>query len=401
MRLVVVAPTYNHGSTLAGVLSELSGRGFAVIAIDDGSGDATARVLRDWAGGGPGRWTLTHDRNRGKAEALRSGFDEALRLGFTHAATMDTDGQHDAADLARVVAFAAEHPGSLVLGAREGGRGAPLASRIGRWASNGLVWIESGVRVRDSQTGMRVYPLGATGALRGRWSRYNFETEVLVLAGWEGIPVAEVAVRCIYEVRGGRTTHFRGLRDTAAAAVMHLSLLAGSVRPGRRLAGSETSGTVPRRLARWLSPRRMRDMARGDPESRRRLSASVGFGLFMAAAPIYGVKTVVCVWVAARFRLHPLPVLAVSSLSTPPAGLAFVGLSVCVGSLLLHGRLPDVAWAGLTGASRWSTMNDWLAEWLLGSLAAGVGLGAAGYLAMRVLLRMRGAGAPREPGSAR
>ena len=392
-RMVVVAPTYNHAVSLPRVLAELSAREIPIIAIDDGSTDASAGILREWAEGNRGkdRWMLAHTRNRGKAEALRTGFTEALRLGFSHAATIDTDGQHDVADLERVVALARLSPDALVLGAREAGAGVPAVSRVGRWVSNLLVQIESGVRVCDSQTGMRVYPLRSMASLGARASRYNFETEVLVLAGWHGVPVREYPIRCIYEVHGGRTTHFRRVRDTATAVAMHAAILASALTLGPRLAESDGStGTITRRLARWFSLRRLKDMADGDDNSQHRLAASVGVGLLIATLPIYGVKTFMCLWAAARFRLHPLPVLVVSSLSTPPLGFVFVGLSVGVGSLLLHGRILDLSLVNLSHASRWSAVNALLTDWLVGSVVAGLAVGAAGYCVTRLLLRVRG-----------
>jgi len=127
-------------------------------------------------------------------------------------------------------------------------------------------------------------------------------------------------------------------------------------------------------------------MARGDAASQERLAASVGVGLLMATLPVYGVKTVICLWISGRFRLHPLAVIGTSSLSTPPLGLVFVALSICVGGLLINGSVPDLSAIDLRQAAQWSTFNALLVEWLLGSVIAGVGLGLLGYSIVRAIL---------------
>ena len=394
VRVVVVAPTYNHGRTVGEVLRGLARYALPIVVVNDGATDGTAAELERWVRegvGGPARRVVTHGANLGKAAALRSGFAEAVLLGGTHAATIDTDGQHDVADLGRLIELAAVHGGSLIVGTRSGeGAGAPIRSRVGRAVSNLLVRVESGVRVADSQSGMRVYPLGAVAGLGCCGSRYGFETEVLSRAGWRGVGVMETPIRCIYRVPGGRTTHFRAFGDTAAAIGMHAGLLGRALLVGPAPAegeGEGWTGTIPRRLARWFSPRRLRGMARGDAASRERLAASVGVGLLMATLPIYGVKTVACLWLAGRFRLHPLMVVGVSSLSTPPLGLAFVGLSIGVGGVLLHGRVPNLGAIDLAGAARWSSVNALVVEWAVGSVVAGAALGVLGYAAARAVLR--------------
>lgn len=227
-RWVVIAPSYNHAMAVGQVLHDLASHHLPIIVVNDGATDDTDNVLDRWLDTPSAslRRVIRHDVNQGKAAALRSGFAEAIRLGFTHAATIDTDGQHEVADLVELIQFSSHHEGSLVIGARSrAGSDAPIASRIGRALSNGLVRIESGVSVADSQSGMRVYPLVHMHTLGGRASRYGFETEVLVRAGWHCVPVIEMPIRCIYRVPGGRKTHFRFWRDTLASIGMHARLL--------------------------------------------------------------------------------------------------------------------------------------------------------------------------------
>jgi glycosyltransferase involved in cell wall biosynthesis len=265
MRTAVVAPTFNHGGMLPEVLAALKELGLPVIVVDDGSTDGTARHLDQWTDGRE-RIAVHHEKNRGKAAALQTGFAAAAQRGFTHAATIDTDGQHEVYDLPLLLEVSREHPEALIVGSRPRRiEGYPLGGRIGRALSNYFVWLESGVRVGDSQSGMRVYPLEGIVGLNARASRYAFETEVLTLAGWAGIAVKERQIRCRYRIPQGRVSHFRVVRDSAAGVRMHARLLARSCFPGRGQSmrveavkgGDGRTGSLFERCRRRLVPGRV------------------------------------------------------------------------------------------------------------------------------------------------
>lgn len=399
-RCVVVAPTFDHAALVPPVLNGLVALHLPVIVIDDGSRDGTPDVLRTWARGDPAqRFVVTHAANQGKANALRTGFAEARRRGFTHAVTIDTDGQHEPTDVGRLVAIARGRPDAIVLGSRSSRTpGYPIAGRVGRALSNHFVWLTSGVRVSDSQSGLRVYPLEIVDRLGARAARYAYETEVLVRAGWAGVPIIETPIECIYRVPGGRVSHFKIGRDTRSAVALHAAMLTRSWLPGEPVPRvtpdkAADTGTVFQRACGWFSPRRLIRMARGPAQARERLAASVGTGLFMASVPAYGIKTVACLWLSARFRLHPTAVIGVSSLSTPPLGLVFIMLSVLVGHLMLHGSIPDAAIVTKWRDAAFDRMRHLLLEWVLGSLVVGAVLGVAGYALTRWSLS-RGCRAP-------
>jgi len=130
-------------------------------------------------------------------------------------------------------------------------------------------------------------------------------------------------------------------------------------------------------------------MGSGDAVSRHRFAASIGAGLLMATLPIYGIKTVLCVWISARFTLHPLAVIAVSSLSTPPIGFVFVAYAICIGSLVLGGDLPDFSALDFSTITQWATAGDLLLEWVVGGVIGGLVLGGASYALVRPVLAWR------------
>jgi glycosyltransferase involved in cell wall biosynthesis len=250
---VVIAPTFNNAGTLLDVLSRVDLQGVAAIAVNDGSTDDTAALLETWRRlPGETRYVETHPKNLGKAAALQTGFAAALRLGFTHALSIDTDGQLSPEQIPQMLALARENPASLVLGVRDASAADyPWRSRLGRRAANLLIFMESGLRVADSQCGLRVYPLAMAELVECRAGRYGFETEVIVRAGWGGRSVAEMPARCTYFAGERRVSHFRPWVDSLRAAGMHLRLVARRLLPFDGSRGNEADGTDKLRDPHW------------------------------------------------------------------------------------------------------------------------------------------------------
>ncbi len=388
-RCAILAPTYNNAGTLRGVIEQVRAVcDLPVIVINDGSTDATARVL---AGLGEAIDVVTHLHNRGKAAALRTGFDRAAERGFTHVLTIDTDGQHDAADVPAMIEMARAQLTALVVGTRSlETTGYPRWSQFGRWFSNTLVRIESGVRVGDSQCGLRVYPLEVR-VLPARTARYGFETDVLTRCGWANVPVIEAPVRCIYDIAGGRVSHFRKGRDSTAAVGMHAWLVARSLCPcpPMRLHPADdttSTGTIVQRLLRWFSPMRAWRAVRRDDRERKRFAAALSLGVLIANLPLYGVQTLLSIVLARRLRLHPLAVVAGSHLSTPPVGPLLIAAAITVGHCLLHGRPASLADFDPSRLGYVELLRRIAIEWLIGSVIFGVALAAVAYAIAQALL---------------
>ena len=147
---VVVAPTYNNDRTLRDILTRILTTGLPLVVVNDGATDQTGQVIAEI--GATPRWgrqvtAMSHQRNQGKAAALRTGFGAARRMGHTHAVTIDTDGQHDPEQIPSLVCQARRDPSALVIGVRdERIAGYPKRSLMGRRLSNLMIRIESGVR---------------------------------------------------------------------------------------------------------------------------------------------------------------------------------------------------------------------------------------------------------------
>ena len=400
---VVVAPTYNNAGTLAGVLGRLDAQGFPVIVVNDGSTDHTADVIADWLRQPRDHAARAeaHPRNRGKAAALQTGFALARRLGYTHALSIDTDGQLAPEQVPQMLALAGRNPEALVLGVRDASAADyPARSRLGRRSANLLIFMESGLRVADSQCGLRVYPLAAEPLFRAKARRYGFETEVVVRAGWAGVPIAEMPVRCTYFAGEQRVSHFRPWRDSARAAAMHARLVGRALLPGGRSSRgrkppADGADRIPfwRSVLLWLSPRDAWRQVRQDaPEGEKRtlMAGSLGIGAFIGCLPTYGLHAVIALYAARRLNLNPLGMVLGTQVAFPPLGVVLAMAAVAVGHLLLHGGIPppqDFAplwegWSGFLKLGRW-----FFVDWLVGSVVVGFACMFAVFFAADALLR--------------
>ncbi|HEX7653685.1 MAG TPA: glycosyltransferase family 2 protein, partial [Verrucomicrobiae bacterium] len=151
MNFCVIIPCYNHGSTLTAV-AEAARRDFPVIIVDDGSTKPLPNLPDcDW---------VRLSRNQGKGSALRAGFQRARERGYTHAITMDADGQHFPEDLAAMHAAASAQPDAFIVGVRDlVAAGCPGHRQRSNAVSSFWFRVETGVRLPDTQCGFRCYPL--------------------------------------------------------------------------------------------------------------------------------------------------------------------------------------------------------------------------------------------------
>ena len=201
---VVVIPTYNNSGTLYHVLDRTLEQGLPVIVVNDGSTDSTASILALF----PSVSVITHERNRGKGAALKSAFMKALEMGFDYAVTLDSDGQHYPEDIPLLMAAAGER--TIVVGSRPV-RGSDGGSTFANRLSNNTFALYSGVRLPDTQTGFRLYPLHDLPSLRVMSARYEAELSLLLFSAWKGLRLVPVQVRVNYPA--DRVSHFRPVRD--------------------------------------------------------------------------------------------------------------------------------------------------------------------------------------------
>lgn len=230
-RFCVIVPHYHHVAQLEHYLPRLLAVGLPILVVDDGSPAAARDRLRRLLADHPGAELIERPRNGGKGAAVLTGMQAALERGYSHAVSVDADGQHDAADVCRLCRAGMNHPESIISGLPVFGPDIPPSRLYGRMITTVLARLEAGTgAIRDAMCGFRCYPLALTvrvcESYRVRF-RMDFDPEILVRAAWQGVAVDYVETPVRYPQDG--VSHFRLFRDNVDMTLMHLRLLGGAL----------------------------------------------------------------------------------------------------------------------------------------------------------------------------
>jgi glycosyltransferase involved in cell wall biosynthesis len=229
---LVLIPSYDTGPKLFATVAEARAQWNPVWVVIDGSTDGTGAELQRRTADDPGVRVLVLPENRGKGAAILAGLQEAAAHGFTHALTMDSDGQHDAAVIPDFMAASQQQPHAMILGVPVFDASAPLLRVQGRrvsnwWANLETLWLG----IDDSLCGFRLYPIADLRAEmeKSRWMRrFDFDVEAAVRLTWRGLDLVNkpLAIRYFRPEEGG-VSHFHYGRDNLLLAGMHARLMLG------------------------------------------------------------------------------------------------------------------------------------------------------------------------------
>jgi glycosyltransferase involved in cell wall biosynthesis len=250
-QVLAIIPAYNEASRINAVILALKDHGYAVLVVDDGSRDDTARVAADSGA------VVVRQANGGKGAAMRLGCAWAARAGYRRVLLLDGDGQHDPAEAGRLLAAAQRSGAEVVIGkrtllpARQ-----PLYRRCFNRLSSLLVTLAAGHGIRDSQSGYRLLDpvLLLRLPLQGR--RYDLESEFCILACRAGVRLVEVPITVIYlDKRSGVHPLWDTLRFFYAVgmAVVHVRSRLRRFRPERWPQVRPLPVALPTRIATGAS----------------------------------------------------------------------------------------------------------------------------------------------------
>ena len=196
--VVIVIPAFDEADVIAEVVRGVRAAGFGrIVVVDDGSADATAARARE-----AGARVVRHAVNCGAGAATRTGLDAAVAMGADAAVTLDADGQHDPAEIPRVLAPVLEGRADLAVGARlVDRRRMPPAVRLFNQIANAVTWMLSGRWYRDSQSGFRAWSPRAMRRIAVAAGGFEFCTEIAREAAEGRLAVVEVPVAARYDRR--------------------------------------------------------------------------------------------------------------------------------------------------------------------------------------------------------
>ena len=364
MNYCVLLPTYNNEQTLKSVLNGILEISTNVIVVNDGSTDSTQNILKEFSE----KITLIHyAENQGKGNALKLGLRKATELGFDYAITIDSDGQHYPSDIPLLVEKIVGNPGNVVMGARNMDQeGIPGKSSFGNKFSNFWFWVETGIKLSDTQTGFRAYPLAHLKGMKFYTPKFEFEIEVIVRLAWRNIKFSEAKVRVEYPE--DRVSHFRPFEDFSRISVLNTVLVTLAL-----------VFYLPRLLLWNFSFKdfwnRIKTEFLKDLSHPIKLASAVGLGLFFGILPIWGFQMLAAFSTASWLKLNRILVLLVSNISFPPLVPFIIFGSYKFGSLFVSQPVTLASFDEIDS----ETVYLQLQQYLIGATILAISLGVLGF----------------------
>ena len=335
LKICVIIPTYNNERTLKRVIDGVLDITDDLIVINDGATDSTSRILKKYT-------DITQiylPKNKGKGNALRVGFKKAEELGYEFSITIDSDGQHYPEDIAVFVNQLEfeTNKNILLIGSRNMNQEAvPGGSSFGNKFSNFWYKVETGIQLKDTQSGFRLYPLKELNKIKFYTTKFEFEIENIVKAAWKGIIVKNVPVKVLYDEQE-RVSHFRPFKDFARISLLNTWLVLVAF-----------IYIKPRDLIRKLRKKGIRRFIKeeilGSNESPLKSAQAMALGVFIGLTPLWGFHTILVLSLAVLFKLNKVISFAFTNVSFPPFIPFTVYASIMIGNQVL-GEPTDYSFA--------------------------------------------------------
>jgi len=315
LKCCVLIPTYNNERTVERVINEVLEYTNDLIVVNDGSTDSTSTILSRISE----IEVVTFPQNRGKGIALRQGFKYAAEKGYDFAITLDSDGQHFAKDIPIFIERLAKEKNILVIGARNMDQeGVPSKSSFGNKASSFWYWVITGIKLPDTQSGFRLYPIGTYRTKNFYTGKFEFEIEVMVRSAWAGINVTTEPISVHYGE--DRVSHFRPGPDVFRITMLNVLFVLLSflyIRPRNLILNFGKKKF-------WIE---VKNSIVGSSETNLQKALSVAFGFFIGIVPIWGFQLLVGIPTAIFLRLNVAIVVASANVSFPPMNILWMYLS--------------------------------------------------------------------------
>lgn len=380
LKCCVLIPTYNNHKTLKRVLDGVLVYTDQLIVINDGSTDGTARILAEY----PQIAHLHLPKNKGKGNALKTGFSKARSLGYEFCITIDSDGQHFPEDIPVFLkALQAEASKNvLFIGARNMNQAdVPGSSSFGNEFSNFWFWFETGIKLQDTQSGYRLYPLKALETLQLYTPKFEFEIEVIVKAAWNGTVVKNIPIQVSYDDEE-RVSHFRKVPDFARISVLNTWFVLVAL-----------FWIKPRDLYRRFRKKGFRRFVREDllhsSDSPRKKALSIALGIFIGLSPLWGFHTVIVLFLAVLFKLNKVIAFAFSNISLAPFIPFVLYASLRMGTLMTGEELTYTYDSIVTNFEFITHLKTYIIGSLTLSVLGAFIFGAAGYLILTLFDRKK------------
>ena len=364
--ICILIPTFNNDGTLEGVIRRsFDYAGKNIVVVDDGSTDSTSEILNSLR-----RqldiMVLRHSRNMGKGAALKTGFSRAAQLNYKYVLTLDSDGQHDPSHIPDLVDAQIRTPEALIIGSRNMDHSdVPAKRSFGNKFARFWYWVQTGIKLPDTQSGFRLYPTQLIMEINPKRQRFELETELLVKSAWKNIPIIPIPINTTYQGNEG-VSHFKPGRDFTRISILNtyyviLALLY----------------YLPKRLffKKGIVTTIKDEIYKDEPVYMK--AAAIGFGLLMSVTPIWGLQSIIGLPVAILCRLNKVLFLLFVNLSIPPLIPVIIYLSFLLGAPFVEGTH---VMHGEIGSFSMESIQLNLVQYTYGSMILAVCWGGIGFL---------------------
>ncbi|WBV59030.1 DUF2062 domain-containing protein [Chryseobacterium camelliae] len=325
-KICVLIPTYNNDKTLKRVIDGVLEYTENIIVVNDGSTDSTAQILQNY----PAIEVISLPENKGKGNGLKTGFKKAKKSGFDYAITIDSDGQHYPDDIPVFVeALLAENEDILLIGNRNMSQdGIPKKSSFGNRFSNFWFWFETGIKLDDTQSGYRLYPLHRIPK-KYFTPKFEFEIEIIVRTAWRHVPVKNVPIKVLYDP-AERVSHFRPFKDFTRISILNTILVTITL-----------LYIIPRNFINNFKKKSFKRFIKEDvleSDGTNRIKAfSIALGVFIGFSPFWGFQTLLVISLAVLFKLNKVLAFVASNVSLPPFIPFVIAASLFLGAPFVSG----------------------------------------------------------------
>lgn len=376
LKACVIIPTYNNASTIASVINDVADYTQDIIVVNDGSTDNTKKILEQFSF----LKVISYEKNAGKGWALRKGFEAARGNGYAYAITIDSDGQHFARDLPAFLNRLEIEKNSIIIGERNLNQSnVPGKSSFGNNFSSFWFRVETGIKMQDTQSGYRLYPLLPLKKIRFITRKYEFEIEVLVRAAWNGVTISSLPVSVYYPPAEERVSHFRPLKDTIRISILNTILVLIAF-----------LYIKPRNIVRHIFDKEKgrayinKHLLQNDQPDHIK-SLSVAFGVFMGIIPIWGFQLALAVFLSIILKLNRALVIVAANISIPPMIPIIIYLSYKTGALWMGANAVHFEFTSHIGLY---SIKKNFEQYLLGSITLAIIAGLLAGLLTFVLLKL-------------
>jgi len=325
-KICVLIPTYNNEKTLKRVIDGVLDYTENIIVINDGSTDSTLQILEKYS-----ITVINLLENKGKGNALKLGFRKAKESGYNYAITIDSDGQHYPDDIPVFVEnLLNENEDVLLIGNRNMSQdGIPKKSSFGNRFSNFWFWFETGIKLEDTQSGYRLYPLHKIPK-KYFTPKFEFEIEIIVRTAWRHVPVKNVPIKVLYDP-AERVSHFRPFKDFTRISILNTILVTITL-----------FYIIPRNFVNNFKKKSFKKFIKEDvlesAGTNRVKAFSIALGVFIGLSPFWGFQTLLVISLSVLFKLNKVLAFVASNVSLPPFIPFIIAASLFLGSPFISGN---------------------------------------------------------------